>query len=82
MTSVYPETSRHLGDMSFYNTYVRGAKMRSGRCWDCKCIYQLAVHLEMDQLKADPTSYIPLIPRLPRSFNVEVANHLDLGFDP
>lgn len=78
---VYPQTPRHSRDLSFYNTYIRGARMRSGRCWDCECVYQLAVRLEGDQLKASPASYVPLIPRISRSFTVEVSDELDLESD-
>ncbi|KNZ49933.1 uncharacterized protein VP01_468g2 [Puccinia sorghi] len=78
VSPVYPQVPRHLGDLSFYNTYIRGARMRSGRCWDCECIYQLAVRLEMDRLRANPTSYVPLIPRISRSFTVEVSDDLSL----
>jgi hypothetical protein len=81
VSPVYPQAPRHLGDLSFYNTYVRGARTRSGRCWDCECVYQLAVHLEADQLKANPTGYVPLIPRISRSFTVEVSDDLDLESD-
>lgn len=79
INAVYPQAPRYLGDISFYNTRVRGAQMRSGRCWDCECIYQLALRLEADQLRADPDGYDPVMEKPPEPLVVEVASDLDLG---
>jgi hypothetical protein len=74
----YPKVSRMLGDTSFYTRYIRGAKMRSGRCWDCECLYTLAVRLNVELRNKQPGNYITDLSSEPCTFDVEVLSEVEL----
>lgn len=74
----YPRVSRMLGDTSFYTRYIRGAKMRSGRCWDCECLYTLAVRLNVQLRSKQPDNYINDLSSEPCTFDAEVSSEVEL----
>ena len=72
LSALYPATPRLLGDTSFYTRYIRGAKTRSGRCWDCQSLYALALKLNSELRIRQPRDYVDGLKGTCQSFDTEL----------
>ena len=76
LAAFYPTTSRLLGDTSFYTRHIRGAKMRSGKCWDCHSLHVLALKLNLELRVRRPKDWVDGLEETCQSFDMELQYDL------